>query len=53
MLATAGRRALRLASPGRSLSTLHDFSAKTLAGVDTSLSAFKGKPALVVNVASL
>ena len=33
--------------------TLHDFSAKTLAGVDTSLSAFKGKPALVVNVASL
>jgi len=33
--------------------TLHDFSAKTIAGVETPLSSFAGKPALVVNVASL
>jgi len=34
--------------------TLHDFSAKTLVGgTETALSAFKGKPTLVLNVASL
>jgi len=34
--------------------TLHDFSAKPIGGGDTSLAAIAGgKPALVVNVASL
>ena len=33
--------------------TLHDFSAKTIDGVETPFSAYKGKPVLVLNVAAL
>merc|ERR1711907_678186 len=35
------------------MSTLHEFSATTLAGEDKSLGDYKGKPVLVLNVASL
>ena len=31
----------------------YDFSAKTLDGKETSMSDFKGKPTLILNVASL
>ncbi|MEM9174706.1 MAG: glutathione peroxidase [Myxococcota bacterium] len=34
------------------MSTLHDFSAKTIRGDDCALSSFEGKVCLVVNVAS-
>jgi glutathione peroxidase len=34
------------------MASVHDFSAKTLDGTDQSLSAYKGKALLVVNVAS-
>jgi glutathione peroxidase len=34
------------------MTTLHDFTEKTLAGKDQKLDAYKGKVALVVNVAS-
>ena len=36
-----------------SLSTLHDFSAKKIGGGDTSFSAYKGKPVLILNVAAI
>ena len=32
---------------------LHDFSAKTIDGVETAFSAYKGKPVLVLNVAAI
>jgi glutathione peroxidase len=34
------------------MTTVHDFSAKTLSGQDQSLAAYKGKVLLIVNVAS-
>jgi len=44
-------RAVRRASSA-SMSFL-DFSAKTIDGTETSMSTFKGKPILILNVASL
>jgi hypothetical protein len=36
-----------------SMSTISDFSATKIDGTDVDLSAFKGKPTLILNVASL
>ena len=41
----------RMSSPA--MSSIYDFSAKTIDGKDTKLSDFKGKPVLILNVASL
>jgi len=35
------------------MSSFHDFSAKTIDGVETPMSTYKGKPTLILNVASL
>jgi len=37
---------------GRDMTTVYDFSATTIDGKEQSLSAFRGKPLLIVNVAS-
>jgi cytochrome oxidase Cu insertion factor (SCO1/SenC/PrrC family) len=36
-----------------SMASFHDFSATAMGGKDVSMSDFKGKPILVLNVASL
>ena len=43
--------AVRAASP--SMASLYDFSGTTLDGKSASMSDFKGKPVLILNVASL
>jgi len=35
------------------MSTLHDFKSPAIDGKETALSSFKGKPVLILNVASL
>lgn len=48
-----GFLAYTCATHALSLSTLHDFSAKKIGGGDTSFSAYKGKPVLILNVAAI
>jgi hypothetical protein len=43
--------ASRMSAP--SMADFYDFSAKTLDGKDQSMSDYKGKPVLILNVASL
>ena len=54
MAAIVGRAltVLACATATRALS-LHDFSAKAIGGDDISFSKYKGKPALVLNVAAI
>jgi len=53
--ATSGMRlassAARMMSPN--MATFYDFSANTLDGKSTAMSDYKGKPVLILNVASL
>jgi cytochrome oxidase Cu insertion factor (SCO1/SenC/PrrC family) len=49
---------LAMRTTGRSMSnvnmaTFYDFSANTIDGKETSMADFKGKPVLILNVASL
>jgi hypothetical protein len=50
-----GRAAFNSALRGgsASMATLSDFKAQTLDGADVSMDKYKGKPVLIVNVASL
>ena len=41
----------RMSTP--QMASLYDFSAKTIDGKDMPMSAYKGKPVLILNVASL
>jgi len=43
----------RARSSGASMASLHDFSANTLDGTPMQMAALKGKPTLILNVASL
>ena len=47
----AARGASRTA--GVDMATFYDFSANTIDGKETSMGDFKGKPVLILNVASL
>jgi hypothetical protein len=50
--AMPGAHTVRRASSA-SMSAFYDFTASTIDGKETSMSAYKGKPVLIVNVASL
>ena len=46
-------RATALRGGATTMTSLYDFSSSTLAGKEVSFDQYKGKPVLIVNVASL